>query len=225
MPDIKRFCFNLFREHCTIIWKDRSKAVVIDPGMYSDKEVKEFSDFVSSEGLGIAAVLLTHAHADHIFSAKFVQDRYGAVVYMNPEDREGFEYCKELASTIGMKAPDCSFTTTDIADGDTIEAGGFSFQVITTPGHTPGSVCYYDAEDKIMFTGDTLMAGTIGRTDLTGGDYDKEIVSIMEKLMFLDGDIRIFPGHGETSTISDERTGNPFLQPFNEPEETIIEED
>ena len=90
--------------------------------------------------------------------------------------------------------------------------------MITTPGHTPGGVCFYDKADKVVFTGDTLFAGSIGRTDHPGGDYDKLIVSLMDKLMGIPGDVTVFPGHGHNTMISDERTHNPFLQPFNEPD-------
>jgi len=100
-----------------------------------------------------------------------------------------------------------------------IEDGGLHFEVIATPGHTPGSVCYYERENGILLTGDTLFAGSIGRTDLEGGDYDKEIVSIMEKLIWLDAGVKILPGHGPDSTIAKERSTNPFLEPFNEKEE------
>jgi glyoxylase-like metal-dependent hydrolase (beta-lactamase superfamily II) len=95
-----------------------------------------------------------------------------------------------------------------------------TFEVIHTPGHTPGGVCFLEREAGILFTGDTLFAGSIGRTDFLYSEYDDEIRSIMEKIILLDPDIRIFPGHGPTSTIGQERTGNPFLEPFNEPEET-----
>ncbi len=94
-----------------------------------------------------------------------------------------------------------------------------TFQVITTPGHTPGGVSFYSEEERILLTGDTLFAGSIGRTDLPGGEYDDLIVSIMDKLMGLDGDVEILPGHGGVSDIASERTHNPFLQPFNEPDD------
>ena len=97
------------------------------------------------------------------------------------------------------------------------------FKVIATPGHTPGCVCFYNEEAGILLSGDTLFAGAIGRTDLLGGDYDKEISSIMDRLIGLPGDVDVLPGHGPRSSIAEERTGNPFLQPFNEPWENEID--
>ena len=99
----------------------------------------------------------------------------------------------------------------------------YGFKVIATPGHTPDSVCYYNEAEHILFTGDTLFAGSIGRTDLPGGDYDSEIRSIMEKLIFLPGETEIYPGHGPASTIARERMENPFLEPFNEREELDLD--
>ena len=115
--------------------------------------------------------------------------------------------------------------STDIRDGQILRLAGIELEVISTPGHTPGGVCYLDRKDKILFSGDTLFAGTIGRSDLEGGDYDKLIVSVMEKLMGLDSDITVLPGHEGSTTIGEERTSNPFLQPFNEPEEEVDEKD
>ena len=124
-----------------------------------------------------------------------------------------------------LEHPKDSFRSTDIEDGQELELAGIKLKVIGTPGHTPGGVCYLDSEDKALFSGDTLFAGTIGRTDLEGGDYDHLIVSVMDKLMGLDGDITVYPGHAHSTTIARERTQNPFLQPFNEPEEEVDEKD
>ena len=135
---------------------------------------------------------------------------------MGPENREQFKSFDRMSSRMGITAPDYSFSVTEVGDNDTIDAGGFRFKVITTPGHSPGGVCYLEETEKIMFTGDTLFAGTIGRTDLLFGEYDDLIRSVMEKLIWLDPDIVIYPGHGPSSTIGVERTGNPFLEPFNE---------
>ena len=118
-----------------------------------------------------------------------------------------------------MEAPEIGFKTTDIHDSDTLSAAGISFNVIATPGHSPGGVCYYIQDEGVLFSGDTLFAGAIGRTDLGYGEYDDEIRSIMEKIILLDPSVKVYPGHGPATTIGDERTGNPFLEPFNEPVE------
>ena len=125
----------------------------------------------------------------------------------------------------GLKSVDTSFCTLPLTENQTLSFGKTEFTVISTPGHTPGGVCLYDAADKALFTGDTLFAGCIGRTDLPGGDYDQLIVGIMEKLLVLSADVTVFPGHGGTSSIADERTHNPFLQPFNEPDTDQIDWD
>ena len=165
-----------------------------------------------------AAVLLTHGHMDHIYGVAELQRRFGIPVYMSPEDIKTMEYYDRVGK-FGIAVADRSFTITPVADGSVVEAAGFRFRVIGTPGHSPGSVCWFCEEEGVLFTGDTLFAGAIGRTDLIYGEYDDEIRSIMEKLVLLDGDIRIFPGHGGTSTIGAERVSNPFLEPFNEREE------
>ena len=107
----------------------------------------------------------------------------------------------------------------DISEGETVEVGNMSIEVLETPGHSVGGLCFLERNGKIMFTGDTLFAGAIGRTDHPGGDYDVMMKSIFEKLMSLDCDIRVFPGHGPASDIATERNTNPFLMPFNEPME------
>ena len=115
--------------------------------------------------------------------------------------------------------PATDIRTTDIADGDMIRFGNTEFEVISTPGHTPGGVCYLDSKDRLLLSGDTLFAGTIGRTDQPGGDYDRLMESIFSRLMCLDGDIDVIPGHGPKTSIAEERVKNPFLQPFNLPED------
>lgn len=218
MVEIKQFTFNLFSENTIIIRKDGGNAVVIDPGFYNDSEKAAFLEFLTENSVTPAAILLTHAHPDHIFGAAYLQREYGIPVYMHPEDVKLKEYSERFSSKLGLREPDSSFKRTDIEDGQVLAVEGFSFEVIHTPGHSPGSVCYYDREDGMIFTGDTLFAGSIGRSDLMHGDYDSLIVSIMEKLMALDSAVEVYPGHGGRTTIGYERMNNPFLEPFNESE-------
>lgn len=203
-----------------LAWNDGPACVIVDPGFYTPAEHDEFFSFVEQNGLEPEAVILTHAHFDHIFGVAEVLKHWDIPVYMDPKEELSFEYNKVMVGRVGLNLPQ-EFRYTAVGEGDTVAAAGFSFEVISTPGHAPGSVCYIDRDLKIMFTGDTLFAGTIGRTDLMNSDYDQEILSIMNKLIILDPDIRFYPGHGPSSTIGRERTSNPFLEPFNEPEETF----
>lgn len=221
MLHIRTLVFNLFQENTYIVWKEEGRCAVIDPGFYLDTEKEAFFETLTGLGLEVDSVLLTHAHFDHLNGAKAVQDRFGCKIYMNPADKIILGSDTRMLNRIGIKIPDTDFISTDITEGDVIRTAGMAFEVICTPGHTPGGVCYLEASEKTLFTGDTLFAGTIGRTDFAYSDYDKEILSIMEKLIFLDPAIEVFPGHGNRTSIGRERTQNPMLEPFNEPEETF----
>lgn len=223
MVTVRRFAFNPFVEHSYLVSDEDGTAAVIDPGFFSPEEGNALLDALDKEQLRLAAVLLTHAHPDHIYGVKVLQDRFSVPVYMNPEDGRMLPLVGKMAASFGLPAPRTDFSFTPVSDEEHIKVGKMEFKVMATPGHTPGGVCYICEEDRLVFTGDTLFAGSIGRTDLPLGDYDRLIVSVMDKVMGLDADYQVLPGHGGTTTISDERTGNPFLEPFNEPESDISE--
>ena len=213
------FTYNLFQEQTYVAAGDGGRCAVVDPGFCGDAERQDFFEHMESEHLVPEAVLLTHGHFDHIFGVAALQEKFGIPVYMNEADRKILDDPEASLGRLWERLPERSFRITPVRDSDVIESAGLKFEAIATPGHTPGGICWLMRDEKTMFSGDTLFAGAIGRTDLKYGEYDDEIRSIMEKLMPLDGDIRIYPGHGPASSIADERTGNPFLEPFNEPEE------
>ena len=203
MLNLHVFTFNLFQEHTYVAWAKGPACVIVDPGCHHPDDFDELYSFLDTKGLKPEAILLTHGHLDHTFGIKELQQKWdGIPTLMHPAD-------KDLPETT-------PFPFTAIGDNETLTYAGLAFKVIATPGHTPGSVCLLDEKDGVMFTGDTLFAGTIGRSDFAYSDYDDEIRSIMEKLIWLDPAIRILPGHGPESTIGIERQTNPFLEPFNE---------
>ena len=221
--DIQRLTFNPLAENTLVVSGRPGTCIIADPGNLTPEEDARLLKFLSDKGYTPEAILLTHAHPDHVYGVTRLQERFGIPVMMSPEDRHTLHYFTRLAK-FGIPVADVSFSTRDISDGDEFEAGGIRWKVITTPGHSRGSVCYLDEADGLLLTGDTLFAGAIGRTDLEGGDYDALITSIMEKLMAIGGDTVIWPGHGPSSTIATEGTTNPFLEPFNEAEESCPQE-
>ena len=234
---IKKFVCNALQENAYVVSSGDS-CVIIDPGFATAEtgafpgepffgehgndagaagELSGLYKYLDSEGLTPEAILLTHSHSDHTLGVAPLVEKFGIPVYSasgsfkTPTDAFS---CLRPAGE-GVQTPEKAISCLQVED----EGYVAGFKVIATPGHTPDSVCYYNEAEHVLFTGDTLFAGTIGRTDLPGGDYDREIVSIMEKLIFLPGETDIYPGHGPASTIARERRENPFLEPFNEREE------
>ena len=217
MIEIKRFYFNDLRECTMVLWDETKEAVIVDPGCYTDTEKKRLERFIEDNSLKPVKVLLTHLHFDHVLGLDFVTKRWNIDTYLNPDDKEQAAFVPRFCEMMGYVTPPLPEKTIDIHDGDIVRFGHSELEVIGTPGHTRGGVCFYSKENNFLISGDTLFAGSIGRTDHEGGDYDVLIRSIFEKLMPLDGDISVIPGHGPHTSIADESTRNPFLQPFNEP--------
>ena len=213
------FTFNAFQTRCSVIWDDEGYCAIADPGFETAAERDRLTGFIASHGLRPVCILLTHGHFDHVLGVAELAEIYGGLpIYMHPADKATLENNSYFCRFFGAPMP-ASFATTDVAEGSEIKVGSLRFEVIETPGHTPGGVCYLERENKYMLSGDTLFAGAIGRTDHPGGDYDAIMKSILEKLVVLDGEIEVVPGHGPTSSIAEEGMTNPFLLPFNEPYE------
>lgn len=210
--NLQTFTFNFFRVHTMIAWLDgRDDCVIVDPGDCEETEHETLYRFLDSHALRPAAVLLTHGHPDHIFGVQGLLDRYGCTVYMSADDEPTLAFSADTAEKLGMGSLRTDFPYHSAADGENIEAAGMQFQVLRTPGHSRGGLCWYEKKEGILFSGDTLFRGTIGRTDYPGGDLDDELRAIREKLLPLPPDTLVYPGHGLDTTIGYERLHNPML--------------
>lgn len=210
--DIKTFYFNPLRECCYLAWDDTKECVVIDPGNCGERETQRVKDFVAEAQLKPVKILLTHGHFDHVLGLEDLAQAWGLDAWMHPGDREQLVRSGQWSVQLGLPWKPFTGRMHDLSDGERIGFGHTTLTVIATPGHTQGGVCFFQEEDGILFTGDTLFAGSIGRTDHLGGDYDQLMDSIHRKILPLDGDIRVLPGHGGSSSVGYERATNPFLQ-------------
>lgn len=228
MLKLKIFEFNSFAENCYVVWNENHKhCIIIDPGCQSENEKNSLFNYLEGNKLTPIAVLLTHAHADHCYGVASVCSRYNINVFLHKNEEvfppvfvEDFSpYKKEYSKGMFYTAnSDIKYVENEVDNiqETLIQIPGMDIKVIETPGHSKGSVSLLinesgHPESAILFSGDTLFAGCIGRTDLPGGDYDEIMNSIRNKLMSLEGNTDVLPGHGPSSTIADERTKNPFI--------------
>lgn len=194
--------------NCSIFGDEQSRqAVVIDPG----DEIEEIQAILAKHRLQVKAIVITHAHIDHIGGAQKLKAATGAPVYMNANDQELYDRLDVQAGWLGMRTPEKTSIDVNARDGDNLMLGAAEFHVLHTPGHTQGSISLWiPAENKVV-AGDTLFRDSIGRTDLPGGNPRQILRSIHEKLMPLDDRTVVIPGHGPNTTIGRERDRNPFL--------------
>ena len=209
---IARLIFNPLQENTYIVWDETLEAVVIDAGNMSEKENATLEQFLSERGLKPVYALNTHGHFDHLMGVEFLRSRYGAKFAVSSKDKFLVESAKQNAAMFGIGGGDIvEVIDVDLEGMESIKFGQTELQIITTPGHTPGHVVFYEPQAKVLFTGDTLFRESIGRTDLPGGDYSWIMNSILEKIMPLGDDVQVYPGHGDTTDIGHESMYNPFV--------------
>lgn len=213
MIQIKQFIVNPIQENCYILSDESKEAVIIDCGALFERDRNAIADYIATESLKPVAHLLTHAHFDHLFGARFLADAYGLLPRFAAADAAIYAASeRQAAAMFGQVISfDPPAAGTPVADGDIISFGTHTITVIATPGHSPGGVCYYCADEGIIFSGDTLFRMSIGRTDLPGGDYRTLITSLTDLAAQLPDNVRVYPGHGPATTIADERHANPYI--------------
>ena len=211
MLEIKTIEVALFPQNARVlICTETKQAVVVDPG----GDVNKILNAVEDEDLKISEVWLTHSHLDHCGGVKELIELTGAKLYGHKLEKEYRASIERYAMVYGLPAgsmQDCPEPDVYIDEGDQLSLGEHKFDVLFTPGHSPGHVCFYNPKESLLIAGDTVFAGSIGRTDLPGGNYQVLMDSIRAKILSLPGDTKIMPGHGPDTTVDVEKRTNPFL--------------
>ena len=194
--------------NCSVIGDETShEAMVIDPG----DDVQEVLDLIRKHHLQVKQIVITHAHIDHVGGAMKLRTATGAPILLNQNDYALLKMLDAQAAWIGMPSPGKVDIDRSVTTGETVSAGSLTADILHTPGHTEGSICLYFAADKKLIAGDTLFAGSIGRTDLPGGSTQKILHSLHDTVLALPDETLVVPGHGPLTTIGEERETNPFL--------------
>lgn len=209
---IEQFVFNPFGENTYLLYDETAEAIIVDAGCSTPLEVAEVKRFTDANGLTVKFLVNTHCHIDHIVGINALCNLYGVQCYAHREELPMLAMAPKHAAMFGVEIDTAPRVEKTVGDGDTLTFGRTTLRVIHTPGHTLGGICLYSEKDRVLLTGDTLFQGSIGRTDLHGGSYTAIIRSITEKLLTLPDDVVVFPGHGDSSTIGEERADNPFLR-------------
>lgn len=209
---IKSFTFNPFSENTYVLYDETGEAVVVDPGCAFPDEEAELAAFIKEKGLKIKNILLTHAHVDHIFGCDYVHKTYNVGITMHRDDQFLLQRGPQIGLMYGFPVKEAPEPEAFLEDGDTFSFGNTTLEVLHTPGHSPGSISFIHKPSKSMLSGDVLFKGSIGRTDLPGGDMETLLTAIREKLFPIGDDFQVFSGHGEPTRIAAEKKFNPFLR-------------
>ncbi len=208
---IRQFSFNPFQVNTYILYDDTGECAIIDASCYEKHEKKQLADFIEEKQLKPVLQLFTHCHIDHMLGSRFVSKTYKLKPLTHQDSLPFLENSKEYGKAFGFDVEKPVLPEVFIDDGDILMFGKQELKVLHTPGHAAGSLCYYHESENLVVVGDVLFLGSIGRTDLPTGDHDLLIKSILQKLMVLPDNTTVYPGHGPSTLIADERKANPYL--------------
>lgn len=211
MINIKVFVFNSFQENTFVISDESKDCIIVDPGMSSKEENEELSNYIEEIKLTPIAMINTHCHVDHVLGCKYIKEKYQVPFYIHPLEKMLLERAQDFGSFFGMEVEPPPAADHYLEDNAVYKFGRTEIDIIHVPGHSTGSIALYSKPDASIIMGDVLFRGSIGRTDLPGGDYDTLIRGIKQKILVLPREVIAYPGHGPSTTIGDEYDTNPFL--------------
>lgn len=208
---VARLIFNPLQENTYVVWDESGEAIIIDAGNSSEREHDALKKFVSDNGLKVVMAVNTHGHFDHLLGVAEVCDEWKVPFALSSKDEFLLRDAATHAELFGVRSGDMKEIDIDLDTTDTLRFGNSELKILKTPGHTPGHVVLYAEQANVLFTGDTLFRESIGRTDLPGGDYSWIMRSIIDTILPLGDQVKIYPGHGEMSDLGHESMYNPFI--------------
>lgn len=211
MLTVKSFTFSPIQENTYLLFNEFKQGMIIDPGCYFSEEKDELKAFIEESGLKVEMLLNTHCHLDHVFGNKYVAETFGLTLQIHPLEEKLLEFAPASGLMWNMPFDNYSGKLIFLEEGQTIKLGADELEILFTPGHSPGSICFYCPKQHFIIGGDVLFHRSIGRTDLPGGDHATLLKSIREKLFTLPDETKIYSGHGPVTTVGEEKRENPFL--------------
>ena len=214
MLTVKAFTFNPVEENTYILYNEEKQCCIIDPGCYFPEERATLKKFIEDDALQPVLLLNTHCHLDHVFGNKFVHDTWGLVLHLHEKEKQMLDLAPASGELWQLPFENYKGKLNFIVPDTKIMVGSDELEIRFTPGHSPGHVCFYDEADGFAISGDVLFNGSIGRTDLPGGDFDILINSIQTQLFTLPDETKIYSGHGPMTTVGFEKMNNPFVKAY-----------
>ena len=212
MISVKAFTFNPVQENTYVLYNERKECCIIDPGCYFEEERNILTQFIETQKLQPVLLLNTHCHLDHIFGNRFVHEKWKLDLHLHPNEQVILQFGPQSGKMYNLPFDNYDGPLQFLTPGKSIFLGEDELKVLFTPGHSPGSVSFYAEKEKFVIGGDVLFQGSIGRTDLPGGDFDTLAESIRKELYVLPGDVVVYSGHGPETTIGEEKRSNPFVR-------------
>lgn len=207
---IQSFTFNPFMENTYLVYDDSSETILIDPGCHDKREQEELISFVENNQLNVKLILNTHGHIDHVLGNSFAKNHFKCPLWIGDKDLDTLRSVTAYASNYGFQNYQPAEPDRLLNENETINFGNSELKILFVPGHSPGHIAFYNVDHEFIIGGDVLFDGSIGRTDLPGGDFNTLISSIHQEFFKFDDKVIVYPGHGGETTIGKEKVSNPF---------------